>query len=49
MRNELTAQWQQHGVEKGKEYAILTDEITKAWSGMTTKEYKQLKDLKKTK
>ena len=47
VRNELTAQWQQHGVEKGKEYAILTDEITKAWSGMTTRRYKNLKGLTK--
>ncbi len=47
VRNELTAQWQQHGVEEGKEYAILTDEITKAWSGMTTRKYKNLKGLKK--
>lgn len=47
VRNELTAEWQQRGVEKGKEYAILTDEITKAWSGMTTRQYKNLKGLKK--
>ena len=40
VRNELTAEWQHRGVEKGKEYAILTDEITKAWSGMTTRKYK---------
>lgn len=45
--NELTAEWQQRGVEKGREYAILTDEITKAWSGMTTRQYKNLKGLKK--
>ena len=45
VRNELTAQWQKHGVEKGKEYAILTDEITKAWSGMTTRKYKNFKGL----
>lgn len=44
---ELTAEWQQRGVEKGKEYAILTDEITKAWSGMTTRKYKNLKGLTK--
>ena len=37
-RKELTDQWQAHGVEKGKEYAILTDEVTKAWSGMTTRQ-----------
>ena len=47
VRNELTAQWQLHGVEKGMEYAILTDEITKAWSGMTTRKYKNLKGLTK--
>lgn len=47
VRNELTAEWQARGVEKGKEYAILTDEITKAWSGMTTRQYKNLKGLKK--
>lgn len=47
VRNELTTEWQNRGVEKGKEYAILTDEITKAWSGMTTKQYKKLKGLKK--
>ncbi len=46
VRNELTDQWQQHGV-KGGDYAILTDEITKAWSGMTTRQYKNLKGLKK--
>lgn len=47
VRNELTAEWQARGVEQGKEYAILTDEITKAWSGMTTRQYKNLKGLKK--
>ena len=47
VRNELTAEWQARGVEQGVEYAILTDEITKAWSGMTTRQYKQLKGLKK--
>lgn len=46
-RKELTDEWQAHGVEKGQEYAILTDEVTKAWSGMTTRQYKNLKDLKK--
>ena len=46
-RNELTAEWQTRGVEQGREYAILTDEITKAWSGMTTRQYKNLKGLKK--
>lgn len=47
VRNELTAEWQERGVEQGREYAILTDEITKAWSGMTTRQYKNLKGLKK--
>lgn len=47
VRNELTAEWQARGVEHGREYAILTDEITKAWSGMTTRQYKNLKGLKK--
>ena len=47
VRNELTAEWQARGVEQGREYAILTDEITKAWSGMTTRQYKSLKGLKK--
>ena len=47
VRNELTAEWQARGIEKGREYAILTDEITKAWSGMTTRQYKNLKGLKK--
>ena len=47
VRKELTDAWEDHGIEKGKEYAILTDEITKAWSGMTTRRYKNLKGLKK--
>ena len=47
VRNELTTEWQERGVQQGKEYAILTDEITKAWSGMTTRQYKNLKGLKK--
>ena len=47
IRNELTDEWQKRGVQKGREYAILTDEISKAWSGMTTRQYKQLKGLKK--
>lgn len=47
IRNDLTAEWQVRGVEKGREYAILTDEITRAWAGMTTRQYKQLKGLKK--
>ena len=47
IRNELTEEWKNRGVKKGKEYAILTDEISRAWSGMTTKQYKRLKGLKK--
>ena len=47
IRNELTDEWKRRGVEKGKEYAILTDEISRAWSGMTTRQYKKLKGLKK--
>ena len=47
IRNELTNEWQKRGVEKGREFAILTDEISKAWSGMTTRQYKNLKGLKK--
>ena len=47
VRNELTDEWQKRGVEKGKEFAILTDEITKAWSGMSTRKYKNLKGLTK--
>ena len=47
VRKELTDAWDDHGEEKGIEYAILTDEITKAWSGMTTRGYKNLKGLKK--
>ena len=47
VRKELTDEWQNHGVKEGVEYAILTDEITKAWSGMSTRQYKNLKGLKK--
>lgn len=47
IRNELTDEWQKRGVEKGREFAILTDEISRAWSGMTTRQYKRLKGLKK--
>jgi len=47
VRKELTDSWQEHGVNEGKEYAILTNEISKAWSGMTTREYKDFKGLKK--
>lgn len=46
-RKELTDEWQSHGVQKGNEYAILTDEVTKAWSGMSTRQYKNYKGLKK--
>ncbi len=46
-RKELTDEWQSHGVQKGREYAILTDEVTKAWSGMSTRQYKNYKGLKK--
>jgi len=47
VRKELTDEWETRGVKKGSEYAILTDEITKAWAGFTTKEYKKFKNLKK--
>ena len=47
VRKELTDEWQDRGVQKGVEYAILTDEITRAWSGMSTRQYKRLKGLKK--
>ena len=47
IRNELTDEWKSRGVQKGKEYAILTDEISRAWSGMTTGQYKRLKGLTK--
>jgi prophage antirepressor-like protein len=47
IRNDLTDEWRKRGVQKGAEYAILTDEITKAWSGMSTRGYKSLKGLKK--
>lgn len=47
VRKELTDEWENRGVKKGQEYAILTDEITKAWSGFTVKAYKKHKDLKK--
>lgn len=46
-RKELTDEWKNRGVQQGKEYAILTDELTRAWSGMTTRQYKNLKGLKK--
>lgn len=47
VRKELTDTWQDHGVKGGNEYAILTNEISKAWSGLTTREYKKFKGLKK--
>lgn len=47
VRKELTDTWQDHGVKAGNEYAILTNEISKPWSGMTTREYKDFKGLKK--
>ena len=47
VRKELTDEWQDRGVQKGVEYAILTDEITRAWYGMSTRQYKRLKGLKK--
>lgn len=46
-RKELTDEWKDRGVQQGREYAILTDELTRAWSGMTTRQYKNLKGLKK--
>lgn len=47
MRKKLTDEWKERGVKEGVEYAILTDEMTKAWSGLSVKEYKELKGLKK--
>jgi hypothetical protein len=47
VRKELTDEWENRGIKQGKEFAILTDEITKAWSGLSTKQYKSLKQLKK--
>ena len=47
IRNALTDEWQKNGVEQGREYAILTDEITRAWAGLSTRQYKDLKGLKK--
>ncbi len=47
VRKELTDEWENRGVQKGQEFAILTDEITKAWSGFTTKQYKAYKYLKR--
>ena len=46
-RKELTDEWKDRGVSQSREYAILTDELTKAWSGMSTRQYKNLKGLKK--
>ena len=47
VRKELTNEWEERGVKKGQEFAILTDEITKAWSGLSVKQYKNYKNLKK--
>ena len=47
MRKKLTDEWKERGVQEGKEYAILTDEMTRAWSGLSVREYKELKGLKK--
>ena len=47
IRNELTEEWKKRGVKQGQEYAILTDEITRTWAGMSTKQYKRFKGLKK--
>jgi hypothetical protein len=47
VRKDLTDEWENRGVKKGQEFALLTDEITKAWSGFTTKQYKSYKNLKK--
>jgi hypothetical protein len=47
VRKDLTDEWDKRGVKKGQEYAILTDEITKAWSGLSVKQYKNHKGLKK--
>ena len=47
MRKELTDEWKARGIQQDKDYAILTNEMTKAWSGLTVQEYKQLKGLKK--
>ena len=47
MRKELTDEWKKRGIESEKDYAILTNEMTKAWSGLTVKEYKEKKGLKK--
>lgn len=46
-RKELTDKWKAHGIEENREFAILTDEVTRAWSGMSTRQYKNLKGLKK--
>jgi hypothetical protein len=47
VRKELTDEWEDRGIQKGRDFAILTDEITKAWTGLSTRQYKQLKSLKK--
>lgn len=47
VRKESTDEWDDRGIKKGKEYAILPNEITKAWSGLTTRQYKTIKNLSK--
>ena len=47
VRKDLTDEWENRNIKKGHEFAILTDEITRAWSGFTTKQYKEFKELKK--
>lgn len=47
MRKKLTDEWKERGINNSKDYAILTNEMTKAWSGLTVQEYKRLKDIKK--
>lgn len=47
MRKELTDEWKERGITEDKDYAILTNEMTKAWSGLSVKDYKKIKELKK--
>lgn len=47
MRKELTDEWKERGITKDKDYAILTNEMTKAWSGLSVQEYKKLKNWRK--